>query len=136
MKKRKYIDLVEFQYWFDQFLFIPSYTKEKHILKNQFYNFLNRHLSTTISVKPNTKYNNCLGTHSFTILKVPQDRLGKLFKYRGKWVLIRCDSMSVGSWGYYWNDIYELKHPIDQTVYLSLKSKYNKFFILTANQSK
>jgi hypothetical protein len=130
MRKRKFLDLVEFQNKLDQFLFIPSYTREKYQVKNQFDHFLETHLTTIISVKPNSKYNNCKGTHSFTILKVPNDKLGKLFKYRGKWVLIRCDSISGGSWGEYWNEVYELKHPVDAGELIFLKEKYKDFFVL------
>jgi hypothetical protein len=71
MKKLKFLDLVEYQNKLDQFLFIPTYTKEKHLNKNQFDDFLNKQERQVISVKPNSKYNNCKGTHSFTILKVP-----------------------------------------------------------------
>ncbi len=130
MKKLKFLDLVEYQNKLDQFLFIPTYTKEKHLNKNQFDDFLNKQERQVISVKPNSKYNNCKGTHSFTILKVPNDKLGKLFKYRGKWVLIRCDSVSGGSWGEYWNEIYELKHPVDAVELIFLKEKYKEFFVL------
>jgi hypothetical protein len=130
MRKLKFLDLIEFQNKLDQFLFIPTYTKEKHLFKNQFDDFLNNHVVQIINVKPNSKYNNCKGTHSFTIQKVPSDKLGKLFNYRGKWVLIRCDSISGGSWGQYWNEVYELKHPVDEAELFVLKEKYNDFFVL------
>jgi hypothetical protein len=130
MSKRKFLDLVEFQNRLDQFLFIPSYTKEKYFVKKQFHHFLQAHLTTIIRVKPNSKYNNCTGTHSFTIIEVPKDKLGKLFKYRGKWVLIRCDSNSGGSWGEYWNEVYELKQPVDASEINRLKEKYKDFFVL------
>jgi len=130
MSKRKFLDLIEFQKRLDLFLFIPTYTTEKHLKKNQFDDFLNKHIRQVISVKPNSKYNNCKGTHSFTIQKVPNDKLGKLLGYRGKWVLIRCDSISGGSWGQYWNEVYELKHPVDASEIILIKEKYKDYFVL------
>ena len=129
MKINKYLNLQEFQKNFDRFLEIPRWTKQKHKEKSLFIDFLNRYEVTTISVKPNSKYNYCSITHSFTIFKVPSDKLGKLFKYRNKWVLIRCGSDCFGSWGFYWNEIYELKDPISQEELNFLKEKYEYYFI-------
>ena len=130
MGKLKFLDLTQFQNKLDQFLFIKTYTKQKHVYKNQFDDFLGKHSAMIINIKPNSKYNNCAGTHSFTIFRVPSDKLGKLFKYRDKWVLIRCDSSSGGSWGYYWNEVYELKSPVEKMELKLLKEKYKDFFVL------
>jgi hypothetical protein len=130
MGKIKFLDLTEFQNKLDLFLSIPTYTKQKYVCKNQLNDFLDEHTMEIINVKPNSKYNNCTITHSFTIFKVPNDKLGKLFQYRNKWVLIRCDSSTGGSWGYYWNEVYELKNPVEKMELKCLKEKYKDFFVL------
>jgi hypothetical protein len=130
MAKLKYLDLNQFQKKLDPFLFLPTYTKQKHQCKKEFDKFLCRHKMKVINVKPNSKYNNCTITHSFTIFKVPKDKLGKLFQYRNKWVLIRCDSRSGGSWGYYWNEVYELKKAVENVDLEHLKEKYKDYFVL------
>jgi hypothetical protein len=130
MAKLKYLDLDEFQEKLDQFVFLPTYTKLKHQYKNEFDKFLGKHKMVIINVKPNSKYNYCTKTHSFTIFKVPEDKLGKLFNYRSKWVLIRCDSSSGGSWGYYWNEVFELKKSVENLDLNNLKQKYKEYFII------
>lgn len=129
MKKKEHIDLIEFEIEFDKFLMHPTWTKLKHESKRLFYSYLAKHKTTKIRVKPKSEYNYCTIKHSFTILKVPSNKRGKLFSYINKWVLIRCDSDSNGSWSYYWNEVYNLKNEIEADKLQSLKLKYKKYFV-------
>ena len=131
MSKRKYLDTEKFQILLKDFLSIPTYTKDKTEKKKLFFDFLDEHkLATIISVKPNSIYNHCSKTHSFTIFQVPDDQKGKLFKYREKWVLILCCSHGGWGWGEYWNQVYQLNRPFTQNELKIIKSKFNDYFVL------
>lgn len=130
MIKRKYIDINKFQRYLQDFLNIPTWTKSKHNKHKVFSEFLKEHMVSIISVKQNSKYNHCSKTHSFTIFKVPEDKLGKLFKYRGKWVLIYCNSYGGFGWGSYWNEIYRLKKSFSENELKEIKMKFGSFFVL------
>ena len=129
MKKKKPMNLERFLNLYEDFINLSTWTKQKHKKFKEVNQFLEKHLAASIRVNPNSKYNHCSGNHTFTILKVPEDKLGKLCQFRNKWVLIRCDSEGSG-WSQYWNEIYLLDKPFDLNLIENIKSRFGDYFII------
>ena len=132
MGKRKYLDTEKFQILLKDFLTIPTWTKNKKEKYRALTYFLSQHEVLIKNVKRRSKHNYCAFTNSFTIFEVPKDQLGKLFDYRGEWVLIFCSS--TGSydyaWGGYLNEIYRIKGSFSNKELETIKIKFNDYFVL------
>lgn len=130
MKKKKPMKLEIFLNLYEDFINLSTWTKQKHKKFKEVNQFLEKHLAASIRVNPNSKYNHCSGNHTFTIIKVPKDKLGKLYQFRNNWVLIRCDSYKVDGWSQYWNEIYLLDKPFDLNLIENIKSRFGDYFII------
>jgi hypothetical protein len=129
MGRKKSINLEVFLDLYEEFTNIPTWTKEKHERFDEVQQYLTKHQVVTIRVKPNSKYNHCEGSHSFTIMKVPNDQLGKLYRLRKEWVLIRCDSYVQSGWSQYFNEVYHLDSPFDLSKRRSIENRFGDYFI-------
>lgn len=90
IKKEKSINLESFLDIYEPFIKIPNWTKEKHERFEEVESFLSKYEMDSKVVRPTSKYNLCKGIHSFTILKVSSNQLGKLYNFRNEWILVRC----------------------------------------------
>lgn len=129
MRKKKSIDLKTFLDLYEKFTNVRTWTKEKHERFRDVEQYLTMHQVITIRVKPNSKYNYCKRTHSFRILKVPNDQLGHLFLLRNEWVLIICDSFPQSGWSQYVNKVYHLAIPFDENERSSIVKRFGNFFV-------
>jgi hypothetical protein len=129
MRKKKSIDLEIFLNLYEKFTNIPTWTKEKHERFAEVEKYLTMHKVVTFTVKPNSKYNYCAGTHSFRIMKVPNDQLGNLSLHRNEWVLIICNSSTKGGWSQYVNKVYHLAIPFDENKNGSIEKIFGNYFI-------
>lgn len=129
--KTKKICLDTFINLFEKFVSHKTWTKEKHKRYDELQQYLEKHNPVTIRVKPNSKYNHCLGAHSFTIKKVPSNQLGKLYGLRNKWVLIRCvASNGGGGWGEYCNEAYLLDTRPDNSKIEAIENRFKMYFVV------
>jgi len=148
MSKRRYLDLDGFLELFEKFISEKTWTKTKHQKLENLENYLRKFQHTSISVGmekgnycvskkgDNDNWrNNTLISNVITIFKVPSNRLGKLYYYRDKWVLIRGISYQ-GFTGYissYYNHVYLLPENFDENIIPNLKQRLGKYFVLTNN---
>jgi hypothetical protein len=126
----KTIDLNKFIDIYYEFVSEKGWTKLKYELKYKLDELLGSRY-TTISVNKKSKYNYCTHANTFTILKVPYKKNGKLYYLRNKCVLIICRSIYT-KWSIYFNDIYIIDELTDiQLINLNLflKKKFGKFYI-------
>ena len=130
MVGKKSINLEVFLNLYEKFINIPSWTKDKHKKFDEVKQYLNKYKVVVIRVKPHSKYNHCKGNHSFTIINVPYNQLGKLYQFRNKWVLIRCDSYVDGGWSQYYNEVYQLDRPFDLSKTSSIEKRFEYSFIV------
>ena len=130
MVGKKSINLEVFLNLYEKFINIPSWTKDKHKKFDEVKQYLNKHQVVLVRVKRHSKYNHCEGNHSFTIIKVPNDQLGNLYRLRNKWVLIRCDSYVQGGWSQYSNEVYHLDRPFDLSKTSSIVKRFKYSFIV------
>jgi hypothetical protein len=129
MTQKKYLDIKEFVILYEEFIKITTWSKEKHKKKEILQKFLSKHHSINISIKPNSKYNLCDKTNSFSIIKVPLNKLGKLYSYRGRTILAFCSSYAWGGWSHYSNEIYQLKEIPTSEYKQLLKKKFQNFYV-------
>lgn len=129
MSKRKNIDLEHFLFLFNQFISIPTWTKQKHQQLDNLNTYLGGLHCVKISVIKHSKYNLCKDTNSFTLFKVPSDKRGKLSAYRNKWVFVRCVSDGSG-WTRYYNECYPLMNRIpDKILIEDLKKRFSLHYV-------
>lgn len=128
MSNIKYIDIETFQNLFEEFVSVDSWTKKKQIKKEELNNYLRGIKRVTTSVNKKSKNNLCTNTNTFTILKVPLDKKGKLANYRGSWVLVRCISEGSG-WSRYFNEVYLLNFTPNQELNEKLKIRFSLYYI-------
>ena len=129
MGRKKSLNLEVFLDLYEKFTNIPKWTKEKHERFNKVQQYLTKHQVVNIRVKPNSKYNHCARSHSFTILKVPNDQLGNLYRLRNEWVLIRCVSQVQSGWSQYFNEVYHLPCSVDLSKRSTIKQRFRNYFI-------
>ena len=129
MGKKQSIDLKTFLDLYEKFTTVETWTKEKHKRFQDVENYLNIHKVVSIRVKPNSKYSHCKRAHSFKILKVPNNQLGKLSLLRNEWVLIICNSFNKGGWSQYINNAYQLAIPFDETEKEAINKRFKNLFI-------
>jgi hypothetical protein len=125
----KIIDLNKFIKIYFEFVCEKGWTKLKYKLKYKLDELLGSRY-TTISVNKKSKYNYCTHANTFTILKVPDKKNGKLYNLRNKCVLIICRSIYT-KWSIYFNDIYIIDELTDiQLINLNLylKKKFGKYY--------
>ncbi len=129
IKKEKSIDLEGFLDLYEKFISVTNWSKEKHQRFDEVNEYLSKHEVRIKRVKPHSKYNLCEGTNSFTILKVPSDQLGSLYKFRDEWVLVRCTSYKQGGWSQYSNEVYRLTSPFDLNDMDLIKKRFGDYFV-------
>jgi hypothetical protein len=129
MGRKKSINLEVFLDLYERFTAIATWTKEKHERFDEVQQYLRKHKVVTIRVKPHSKYNHCEGTHSFTIIRVPNDQLGNLYRLRNEWVLIRCVSDVQSGWSQYFNEVYLLDSPLDLSKRSTIEKRFRNYFI-------
>ena len=146
MSKRKYLDLDKFLQLFQKFISKDSWTKSKHQNLKEIEVFLRKYRVTRIRVSLG-RGNYCVSkktelddlknytliSNVITIFKVPTRKLGKLYNYRDKWVLIRGVSKpgyNGGGWMVYHNEVYQLPDNFDETIIPKLKQEFGKYFVI------
>jgi hypothetical protein len=130
IKKEKSINLEVFLDLYEKFISVTNWSKEKHQRFDEVNEYLSKHEVRIKRVKPHSKYNLCEGTNSFTILKVPSDQLGSLFKFRDEWVLVRCTSYTQGGWSQYSNEVYRFEGSFTFEELEAIKKRFGHWFIL------
>ena len=146
MSKRRYLDLDGFLELFEKFISENTWTKNKHQKLENLENYLKKYQHTSISVGME-KGNYCVSkkgdnddwrnytliSNVITILKVPINKLGKLYGYRDKWVLIRGVSVpgyNGGGFNSYYNHVYLLPENFDENIIPNLKQRLGKYFVI------
>lgn len=128
--KKSSLDINKFIELYDQFINIPTWTKEKSKNHKQLEDFLDPFELTQIIVGKSSLNIYCGLTHTFTVIKIPLNTLGKLYKFRGQWVLIKCyRDNRYGNWGNYFNKVFSLPHNFDTNVINKLRTKFKSNFI-------
>ena len=141
MKPAKPLELNIFLKKYEKFISIETWTKQKYQIREEVDEILNFSFLTSIRVGKNSKYNYCIseiGEYSsqvFTIFKVPKKQLGKLFPYRNKWVLIRCNA-DHGGWSVYFNYVYLLSDEFDSNRITEIKNKFGIWFVEKLNDDQ
>ena len=136
MKTPKSLNLNLFLDEYEKFISIETWTKQKYQIREEVDRILNFSFLTRIRVGKNSKYNYCIseiGEYSsqvFTIFKVPKKQLGKLFPYRNKWVLVRCNAdHAKNSFSVYFNYVYLLSDEFDSNRIKEIKNKFGIWFV-------
>lgn len=136
MKTPKSLNLNLFLDEYEKFISIETWTKQKYQIREEVDRILNFSFLTRIRVGKNSKYNYCIseiGEYSsqvFTIFKVPKKQLGKLFPYRNKWVLVRCNAdHAKRSFSVYFNYVYLLSDEFDSNRIKEIKNKFGIWFV-------
>ncbi len=128
--RRSSLNIDKFIELFEGFISIPTWTKEKRKKYNLLEEFLEPYEVTQIVVGKSSKNIYCSLTHTFTVIKIPLNTLGKLSKFRGQWVLIKCYSdKRYGNWGNYFNKVYLLTNNFDPDIISLCKKRFKKHFI-------
>jgi hypothetical protein len=126
----KSINLQNFLDFYRDFISIHTYTNTKHEKKILLDKYLSGIESIRINAQANSEYNYCNRSYSFTIYNVPENKLGKLYHYRGSQVFMISKSSGGGGWGKYWNEIYKLDQVVQESTLLELKNEFQNNFVL------
>lgn len=88
VESRKYLNLEKFISYYDSFIIIPTWTKQKYSRYENLRNYLKSCRSDIIF---SSRWNNAtwiMKKNTFTIFKVEEKKNGILKQYRGKWLLM------------------------------------------------
>ncbi len=88
MKGSKSFNLGKFINLYIKFNKIDSWNKEKHILKEELFDYLNKHKSSELEIHTRSGNRFIKFSHDFLILKLSLKSLGHFYPYRDKWVFL------------------------------------------------
>jgi len=82
---KKQLNISKFEELYSNFMSHKTWTKEKHEAQDKFLNYL--YSVEYVLIKMQHKKFPFNGIWCYDIIEVPKNQLGKLYKYRGKYVL-------------------------------------------------
>ncbi len=121
VETRKYLILDDFLTYYESFVNIPTWTKQKHAAYERLRNYLKSCRSDNILSSRDNSSTIVTYKNSFTIIHVDEKKNGILKQYRGKWVLMFMAGRDVFK---HHLEVYPLKSKFDESFNHNFKNRF------------
>ena len=126
MSKPKLLELDVFLKYHQEFIEIPTWTKDKRTKHDQLTNYLDSCHGCYITSSRDSDTTKVHLTNAFTIFKVPSYQRGNMMKYRDKWVLMYVRFRLKFQ---HFLEVFPLEEGIDKEYSQELKKRLDYYYI-------